>query len=75
MDFLRRGAVDPDRRLRLRTWNAHILAEISGCDQVVTPTECAQFPSEWRERIAVVHEGIDGPLLRSPGRSRFCPGC
>lgn len=67
VDFLRRGAVDADRRLRLRTWNAHILAEISGCDRVVTPTKWqrAQFPAEWRERIAVVHEGIDGPRLRS----------
>ena len=74
VDFLRRGEVDADRRLRLRTWNAHILAEMAGCDQVVTPTawQRSQFPREWRERIAVVHEGIDGPRLRSL-RNQDCP--
>ena len=50
VDFLRRGEVDADRRLRLRTWNAHILAEMAGCDQVVTPTswQRSQFPKSER---------------------------
>ena len=67
VDFLNRGHVDADRQLRLRTWNAHTLLEIAGCDQVVTPTEWqrSQFPAEWRERIEVIHEGVDGPCLRN----------
>ena len=62
VDFLNHGVVDSDRCLRLRTWNAHLLAEIAGCDQIVTPTQWQrlQFPQELRENIAVVQEGIDG---------------
>ena len=66
VDFLHRGPIDHDRRLRLRTWNAHTLVELAGCDQVVTPTQWqrAQFPQALQPGIAVVHEGIDWHRLQ-----------
>ena len=38
VDFLRRGSLEPDRALRLRTWNAQTLMEIADCDYGVVPT-------------------------------------
>lgn len=61
VDFLRRGQVDPDRALRLRTWNAHLLLELAACDLAVTPTywQRDQFPKHLRSHLRVIHEGID----------------
>jgi glycosyltransferase involved in cell wall biosynthesis len=61
VDFLRHGQVEPDRRLRLRTWNAHTLVEIAGCERIITPThwQRCQFPAALQPQIEVVHEGID----------------
>ena len=61
VDFLRKGVVDANRRLRLRTWNAQTLLEIAGCTRIVTPTlwQKSQFPVEIQKNISVIHEGID----------------
>ncbi|CAK22547.1 glycosyltransferase [Synechococcus sp. CS-197] len=61
VDFLKRGPVDPDRALRLRTWNAHLLLELAACDFAVTPTRWQrdQFPKHLRSHLRVIHEGID----------------
>ena len=46
VDFLHRGPLEPDRALRLRTWNAQTLLEIADCDYGVVPTQWQldQFP-------------------------------
>ena len=61
VDFLRRGAVEPDRAMRLRTWNAQVLLELAHCDVGVVPTQWQrqQFPPHLSGRLQVVHEGID----------------
>jgi glycosyltransferase involved in cell wall biosynthesis len=61
VDFLTQGVVDADRQLRLRTWNAQVLLELAACDHCVTPTQWQrdQFPDPFRERLTVIHEGID----------------
>ena len=61
VDFLKNGHVDADRQLKLRTWNAQILTEMAACEEWVTPThwQRQQFPSAFRERFQVIHEGID----------------
>ena len=75
VDFLRRGSLEPDRALRLRTWNAQTLLEIADCDYGVVPTywQLEQFPLHLRSRLQVIHEGIDldnlSPLKTS-GRKR-----
>ncbi len=65
VDFLRRGPVEPDRQLKLRTWNAQVLLEFAGCHHAVTPThwQQAQFPAHLRPHLQVIHEGIDVPLM------------
>lgn len=78
VDFLTNGIVDPDRQLKLRIWNAQILVELAACHHCVTPTEWQrqQFPAPLRERLTVIHEGVDVPhlsTLRSSGQTR--PTC
>ena len=61
VEFLNRAPVSPDRRLRLRTWNAQTLLELADVDRAVTPTQWQrlQFPEWMRPRLQVIHEGID----------------
>ena len=78
VDFLRRGPLEPDRALRLRTWNAQTLQEIADCDYGVVPTQWQlhQFPPHLRSRMHVIHEGIEVDsldLLKKGGRKR--PAC
>jgi glycosyltransferase involved in cell wall biosynthesis len=65
VDFLRRGPVEPDRALRLRTWNAQTLLELADCDVGVVPTKWQrqQFPNHLASRLQVIHEGIDTKKL------------
>ena len=65
VDFLRRGNVEPDRQLRLRTWNAQTLLELAAVDVAVTPThwQQQQFPIQQRQQLKVIHEGIDWHYL------------
>ncbi|WP_320675972.1 glycosyltransferase [Prochlorococcus sp. MIT 1300] len=61
VDFLNKGAVSGDRRMRLRGWNAQTLLELAAVDCAVTPTvwQQQQFPEFLRNRFHVIHEGID----------------
>lgn len=65
VDFLLQGPVEPDKRLKLRTWNAQLLLELAACDHAVTPTywQRDQFPCQLRSQLKVIHEGIDLPLM------------
>ena len=77
-DFLRQGSVDPDRQLRLRTWNAHLLMELAACDHAITPTywQRDQFPETMRPQLKVIHEGIDWSLMKSlRGKRLQRPDC
>ena len=65
VDFLRQAPVEPDRALRLRTWNAQTLLELADCDLGVVPThwQLQQFPPHVASRLKVIHEGIDVEAL------------
>ena len=67
VDFLRQAPVEPDRALRLRTWNAQCLLELADCDIGVVPTQWQrqQFPEHLASRLHVIHEGIDVEALES----------
>ena len=78
VDFLRCGDVEPDRQLRLRTWNAQTLLELADVDLAVTPTgwQQKQFPLQFRSQLHVIHEGIDCDLLESlRGSDTQLPAC
>ena len=74
VDFLKQAPVEPDRALRLRTWNAQILLELADCDLGVVPThwQRRQFPPHLVSKLQVIHEGIDletlGALERGLGQ-------
>ena len=77
-DFLLQGPVEPNRRLQLRTWNAHLLMELAACDHAITPTRWQrdQFPCAMRSQLKVIHEGIDWSLMASlTGRGLARPAC
>lgn len=65
VEFIQRGLVEPDRQLRLRTWNAQLLLELADCDAAVVPTtwQRQQFPSFVQSQFTTIHEGIDHARL------------
>ena len=65
VDFLKQAPVEPDRALRLRTWNSQTLLELADCDFGVVPTQWQrqQFPAHLTSRLRVIHEGIDVEAL------------
>ena len=63
-------AADPlDARARNRVRNAPLWADFSTADRALCPTrfQAAQFPDWMRERLTVMHDGVDTEL-HSPGR-------
>lgn len=50
-----------DTKAKLRTWNALHLQNLENCDAAVTPTkwQWQQHPLAYRDKITIVHEGID----------------
>ena len=60
-DFLDPCAVSADDALRIRTRNAEILLELTNCDRGLCPTafQRDQFPPELREKLTVLHDGVD----------------
>lgn len=60
-----------DDKCRIRTINAHHLLNLQACDVLYTPTgwQRSQFPAEYRERMQVIHEGVETDYYRpQPGR-------
>lgn len=65
-----------DDRARVRTWNALHSLNLANCDQGVTPTrwQWSQHPAEYRDKIAIIHEGIDTKALGQDLSATFrCP--
>lgn len=81
--YIPETTLDLDGRCRLRAWNADLLAALDTMDRGLSPTawQRDQHPDAYRNRIAVVHDGIPtdecapNPLARFavPGRV-FAPG-
>ena len=53
--------LDVDERASLKTKNSHILQDLVSCDWGVSPTQWqkSQVPEIFRDKIKVIHEGID----------------
>lgn len=64
------GGLELNERLAARSRNAAQLAALDVADRGLTPTEWqrAQFPLEWRQKIEVIHDGIDTTVIK-PDRS------
>ena len=74
-DFLPGSAVSEDDACRLRLRNAGILVELAAAARIVSPTafQRDQFPPGIRERIAVLHDGVDTAYF-APGPAEPVPG-
>lgn len=69
-------AADPlDARARARIRNAPLWADFSTADLALCPTrfQASQFPPWMRERLTVMHDGVDTEL-HSPGEPPLGPG-
>jgi glycosyltransferase involved in cell wall biosynthesis len=63
----------PDARLRARARSAPHLLAIEAADIAYSPTEWqrSQFPVPYRDRIQVIHDGIDVDAMRPDPGARF----
>jgi hypothetical protein len=66
VDFDHEFPPEPDAPMRLRTRNALNLLGLDAADWGQSPTEWqrSQYPKRYRDRITVVHEGVDTSLVR-----------
>ena len=76
VDFDREFPPEADAALRLRTRNAVNLLGLDAVDWGQSPTEWqrAQYPERHRDRITVVHEGVDTELVRPDPTARLWLG-
>ena len=65
------------QRVWINSRQAHLLLAMNGADQAVSPTEwqAHSFPAEMRDKISVIHDGIDtGRLRPDPSAAVELPG-
>ena len=65
--------IDLDGKCRIRAWNADLLTSLDIMDRGLAPTvwQRDQHPAAFRNRIAVVHEGIDTVEVAPNPAARF----
>jgi glycosyltransferase involved in cell wall biosynthesis len=73
IDFDTEFPAETDIAMRLRTRNAVNLLGLDAVDCGQTPTrwQHAQYPQGYRDRIAVVHEGIDTAVVKPDASARL----
>src|SRR5271166_945925 len=73
VDFDPEFPPEPDAAMRLRTRNALNLLGLDAADWGQSPTEWqrSQYPKRYRDRIAVVHEGVDTGLVKPDPTARL----
>jgi glycosyltransferase involved in cell wall biosynthesis len=77
VDFLNPQEVTDDDACRLRARNAPILMDLANCDWGINPTKFqqTQFPAVFRDKLTVLHDGIDTEFFRpAPGTRLDLPG-
>lgn len=62
-----------DTRAKTRFKNSHLLVDLYTCDKVITPTkwQLQQIPKEFRDKISVIHEGIDTAYFKPDEKAVF----
>ena len=65
--------IDLDGRCRIRAWNADLLTALNTMDRGLSPTRWQrdQHPSVFRDRIAVIHDGVDTSEVAPHPNARF----
>lgn len=59
--YIPETSINLDGKCRIRAWNADLLTALSTMDRGLSPTQWQrdQHPSIFRDRISVIHEGVD----------------
>ncbi|MGH2342334.1 glycosyltransferase family 4 protein [Segnochrobactraceae bacterium EtOH-i3] len=72
-DFLPDATISDDDAVRTHMKNAPILMDLAAMDWGVSPTrwQQSQFPSLFRRRISVLHDGVDTDYLTPDPAARF----
>lgn len=65
--------VDAGERLRIRMKNLNNMIHLPLCDMGISPTgfQADTFPAVFRDRISVIHDGIDTDHVRPDAGARF----
>jgi glycosyltransferase involved in cell wall biosynthesis len=76
MDFDPEFPSNLDSLLKVRIKNATQLLSLTACDAGISPTawQHSQYPSEYRSRIRIQHEGVDTNLVRPNPEARLSLG-
>ena len=71
--YIPETTIDIDGRCRIRTWNADLLTALSTMDFGLSPTNWQrdQHPELFRDRIAVIHDGVDTDEVAPRADARF----
>lgn len=75
-DFDPSDPLEVDDELRIRVKNAPILLDLYSCDRGLSPTrwQQQQFPSEFRSKLKVLHDGVDTTYFQpKPGTKLVLP--
>ncbi|PSB19063.1 glycosyl transferase family 1 [filamentous cyanobacterium CCP2] len=75
-DFDPANPLTADDEARIRIKNSPILLDLYSCDQGLTPTrwQQQQFPSEFRSKLKVLHDGVDTDFFQpNPGAKLVLP--
>ena len=72
-DFDPKDPLTPDDEARIRIKNAPILIDLYSCDRGLSPTnwQRQQFPTEYRSKITVNHDGIDTSYFKPQPRAKL----
>jgi glycosyltransferase involved in cell wall biosynthesis len=76
-DYLDPAVATEDFVCAAWTRNAQLLLDLAQCDRAVCPTDFqrSRFPAAFRDRLAVLHEGVDTEFYRpAPGTPMALPG-
>lgn len=71
--YIPETCIDLDGRCRIRAWNADLLTALNTMDRGLSPTQWQrdQHPGVFRDRIAVIHEGVDTAEVAPLSDARF----
>lgn len=72
-DYIPEARIDLNGRCRIRAWNADLLTALNAMDRGISPTQWQrdQHPSVFRDRITVIHDGVDTSEVAPRSDARF----
>ncbi len=72
-DYLKDSNINFDDQSRIRTKNLPVLMDLAHCDwgQVPTHFQASQFPDVFRQKLSVMHDGVDTDFFKPAHKSKL----